>query len=205
MNRGNSDDTNASTPVSTTISANMTTSSDASVGPTRIVSVPVRSMGRRRRRVQQRSRERAYDGSGCQLHARLLATMIDEVRVGLTASTSTAYSRMATTPPTSLPSTASPAFSKSRATRAAIFRHRRPLAAGIGEWLVSERYLQYVPASENLTKIYGSHTFKGGFEGQLIKFPGLRLLFARRFQLRRQLHLFSRICTIAAPAACRCC
>lgn len=42
---------------------------------------------------------------------------------------------------------------------------------GSSEWLVSERFSNTYQLSDNLTKIYGAHTFKGGFEGQLIKFP----------------------------------
>lgn len=42
---------------------------------------------------------------------------------------------------------------------------------GSSEWLVSDRYSNTVQFTENLTKIYKSHTFKGGFELQEIKFP----------------------------------
>lgn len=42
---------------------------------------------------------------------------------------------------------------------------------GPSDWIVSERFSNTVQLSENLTKIYGSHTFKGGWEGQLIDFP----------------------------------
>jgi hypothetical protein len=42
---------------------------------------------------------------------------------------------------------------------------------GPSDWIVSERFSNTVQLSENLTKIYGGHTFKGGWEGQLIDFP----------------------------------
>jgi Carboxypeptidase regulatory-like domain/TonB dependent receptor len=42
---------------------------------------------------------------------------------------------------------------------------------GSSEWLVSERFSNTYQLTENLTKIYGSHTFKGGFEAQKISFP----------------------------------
>ena len=42
---------------------------------------------------------------------------------------------------------------------------------GATTWFVSERFSNTYQISENLTKIYGSHTFKGGWEGQLIDFP----------------------------------
>ncbi len=44
-------------------------------------------------------------------------------------------------------------------------------ALGAAEWLVSDRYSNTIQLTENLTKIYGSHTFKGGVEYQNIKFP----------------------------------
>ncbi len=42
---------------------------------------------------------------------------------------------------------------------------------GSSEWLVSDRFSNTLQLTENLTKIYKSHTFKGGFEGQEIYFP----------------------------------
>ena len=42
---------------------------------------------------------------------------------------------------------------------------------GSAEWLVSERFSNTYQLTENLTKIYGSHNFKGGFEAQQISFP----------------------------------
>ncbi|MEJ7606109.1 MAG: hypothetical protein WKF37_07540, partial [Bryobacteraceae bacterium] len=44
---------------------------------------------------------------------------------------------------------------------------------GPADWLVSERFSNTIQLSENLTKIYGSHNFKGGFEIQHIDFPWL--------------------------------
>jgi len=42
---------------------------------------------------------------------------------------------------------------------------------GGAEWLISDRYSNTVQFTENLTKIYGKHNFKGGFEMQEIYFP----------------------------------
>jgi hypothetical protein len=42
---------------------------------------------------------------------------------------------------------------------------------GSSEWLISDRYSNTIQFTENLTKVYGSHTFKGGFELQSIYFP----------------------------------
>ncbi len=42
---------------------------------------------------------------------------------------------------------------------------------GASDWLVSERFSNTIQFSENLTKIYGKHSFKGGFEFQHIDFP----------------------------------
>lgn len=42
---------------------------------------------------------------------------------------------------------------------------------GPSDWIVSERFSNTMQLSNNLTKIYGSHTMKGGWEGQLIDFP----------------------------------
>ena len=41
----------------------------------------------------------------------------------------------------------------------------------VGGWLVSGRFSNTIQLTENLTKIYQSHTFKGGWEGQLVDFP----------------------------------
>ncbi len=45
--------------------------------------------------------------------------------------------------------------------------------SGIGpsDWIVSERFSNTIQLTEHLTKIYRSHTFKGGWEGHLIDFP----------------------------------
>jgi hypothetical protein len=42
---------------------------------------------------------------------------------------------------------------------------------GGSDWIVSERFSNTMQLSNNLTKIYGSHTMKAGWEGQLIDFP----------------------------------
>ena len=42
---------------------------------------------------------------------------------------------------------------------------------GSAEWLVSDRYSNTVQFTENLTKIYGKHTFKAGVEVQQVGFP----------------------------------
>jgi len=42
---------------------------------------------------------------------------------------------------------------------------------GSAEWLVSARYSRTFQITDNLTKIYGSHSFKGGVEIQQIQFP----------------------------------
>ena len=42
---------------------------------------------------------------------------------------------------------------------------------GSSEWLVSDRYSNTVQFTENLSKVYRSHSFKGGFEAQSIYFP----------------------------------
>jgi hypothetical protein len=44
-------------------------------------------------------------------------------------------------------------------------------ALGPAEWLISDRYSNTVQFTENLSKIYRSHTFKGGFEAQEIALP----------------------------------
>jgi len=50
---------------------------------------------------------------------------------------------------------------------------------GSGEWLVSERFSSTYQLTENLTKLYKSHTFKGGGEIQLIDFPWIAPPFSR--------------------------
>ena len=42
---------------------------------------------------------------------------------------------------------------------------------GSAEWLVSDRYSNTIQFTENLTKIYGKHTFKAGMEIQQVGFP----------------------------------
>ncbi len=42
---------------------------------------------------------------------------------------------------------------------------------GSSEWLISDRYSNTIQFTENLTKVYRAHTFKGGFEAQSIYFP----------------------------------
>ena len=42
---------------------------------------------------------------------------------------------------------------------------------GSSEWLISDRYSNTIQFTENLSKVYRSHTFKGGFEAQSIYFP----------------------------------
>jgi len=50
---------------------------------------------------------------------------------------------------------------------------------GASEWLVSDRYSNTIQLTENLTKIYGAHSFKGGVEYQNIKFPWIAPPFSR--------------------------
>ena len=50
---------------------------------------------------------------------------------------------------------------------------------GSAEWLVSDRYSNTIQFTENLTKIYHSHTFKGGVEAQEIKFPWIAPPYSR--------------------------
>ncbi len=50
---------------------------------------------------------------------------------------------------------------------------------GAAEWLVSNRYSNTIQLTENLTKIYGSHTFKGGVEYQNIAFPWIAPPYSR--------------------------
>ena len=42
---------------------------------------------------------------------------------------------------------------------------------GPSDWIISERFSNTIQLTNNLTKIYKSHTMKGGWEGQLIDFP----------------------------------
>ncbi len=61
---------------------------------------------------------------------------------------------------------------------------------GHADWVVSERFSNTAQFSDNLTKLYKSHTFKGGYIYQDIFFgstqPPVR---ARRLQLGRPLHV----------------
>lgn len=50
---------------------------------------------------------------------------------------------------------------------------------GSAEWLISDRYSNTVQFTENLNKVYHSHTFKGGFEAQSIYFPWIAPPFSR--------------------------
>src|SRR5882724_4814270 len=50
---------------------------------------------------------------------------------------------------------------------------------GSSEWLISDRFSNTVQFTENLTKIYSSHTFKGGFEAQEIYFPWIAPPYSR--------------------------
>jgi hypothetical protein len=50
---------------------------------------------------------------------------------------------------------------------------------GSAEWLVSERFSSTYQITENLTKIYKSHTFKGGMEIQRISFPWIAPPYSR--------------------------
>ena len=50
---------------------------------------------------------------------------------------------------------------------------------GASEWLVSDRYSNTIQLTENLTKIYGSHTFKAGLEYQNITFPWIAPPYSR--------------------------
>jgi hypothetical protein len=42
---------------------------------------------------------------------------------------------------------------------------------GSAEWLISDRFSNTLQFTENLNKVYHSHTFKGGFEAQSVYFP----------------------------------
>jgi hypothetical protein len=50
---------------------------------------------------------------------------------------------------------------------------------GSAEWLVSDRYSNTIQLTENLTKIYGKHTFKAGVEYQNITFPWIAPPYSR--------------------------
>ena len=50
---------------------------------------------------------------------------------------------------------------------------------GSAEWLVSSRYSRTFQITDNLTKIYGSHSFKGGVEIQQIQFPWIAPPYSR--------------------------
>src|SRR5438067_1957911 len=50
---------------------------------------------------------------------------------------------------------------------------------GSAEWLISDRYSNTIQFTENLNKVYHSHTFKGGFEAQSIYFPWTAPPFSR--------------------------
>ncbi len=50
---------------------------------------------------------------------------------------------------------------------------------GSAEWLVSDRFSNTIQLTENLTKIYGSHTFKAGVEYQNITFPWIAPPYSR--------------------------
>jgi hypothetical protein len=56
---------------------------------------------------------------------------------------------------------------------------------GTVDWLVSERFSNTLQFTDNLTKIYKSHTFKGGFAYQGVDFPWTAPPWSRgRFQFR---------------------
>ena len=50
-------------------------------------------------------------------------------------------------------------------------QHRRPAQFGANDWLVAERLSNTLQLTDNLTKIYKSHTFKTGFMAQRIALP----------------------------------
>jgi len=50
---------------------------------------------------------------------------------------------------------------------------------GSSEWLIGDRYSNTLQFTENLTKIYKTHTFKGGFEAQAISAPWLSPPYSR--------------------------
>jgi hypothetical protein len=50
---------------------------------------------------------------------------------------------------------------------------------GSSEWLISDRYSNTIQFTENLSKVYRNHTFKGGFEVQEITFPWIAPPYSR--------------------------
>jgi hypothetical protein len=50
---------------------------------------------------------------------------------------------------------------------------------GSAEWLVSERFSSTYEITENLTKVYKSHTFRGGMQFQSISFPWIAPPYSR--------------------------
>lgn len=50
---------------------------------------------------------------------------------------------------------------------------------GSAEWLIGDRYSNTLQFTENLTKVYKSHTFKAGFEAQAISAPWLSPPYSR--------------------------
>jgi hypothetical protein len=50
---------------------------------------------------------------------------------------------------------------------------------GSAEWLISDRYSNTIQFTENLTKIYGKHTFKAGVEIQQVGFPWIAPPYSR--------------------------
>ena len=50
---------------------------------------------------------------------------------------------------------------------------------GSSEWLISDRYSNTIQFTENLTKIYGKHTFKAGVEIQQVGFPWIAPPYSR--------------------------
>jgi hypothetical protein len=50
---------------------------------------------------------------------------------------------------------------------------------GSAEWLIGDRYSNTIQFTENLTKVYKNHTFKGGFEVQGISAPWLSPPYSR--------------------------
>ena len=107
-------------------------------------------------------------------------TLINEARFGLSRSTPTACSRTATTPsdlPGTLRHPRHPAGRGQR--RPAGAACLGPHAARPRGWVVSERFSNTVQFSDNLTKVYKSHTFKGGYIYQDIFFGSTQPPYAR--------------------------
>ena len=160
-----------STCASTTTSATTTTSSRATASPTTHAQAGAVRGRRRRRRLRRGRRDGAHPRPGRQLHEDVLAVAHQrgalrlQPRVHQPAPAATATTR-ATFPASS----ASRASRSSRATAACRAQHRRPPAARAAGWLVSERLSNTLQLTDNLTKIYKSHTFKTGFMLQNIFF-----------------------------------